>query len=85
MSPTHIWALSALITFFSGVLGFIAHIISGQVIKRLDEIVQELKQLSRASTVQEQQIKNLQEQDLVIHQLLHDVTTRVHSLETKNP
>lgn len=65
------------------VLGFIIKVVTDQVIKRLDEIVMELKQLTQATTIQGQQIKGLQEQDAAIYRRLHEHSTRIHALEIK--
>ena len=64
-------------------LGFIIRVVTGQIIKRLDEIVLELKQLTQATTIQGQQIKGLQEQDAIIHRRLNDHSARIHNLETR--
>ena len=65
------------------ILGFMIKVVTGQVIKRLDEIVMELKQLTQATTIQGQQIKGLQEQDAVIHRRLNEHSTRIHDLEIR--
>ena len=63
------------------ILGFIIKVVTDQVIKRLDEIVTELKQLTQATTIQGQQIKGLQEQDALIHRRLNEHSARIHALE----
>lgn len=63
------------------VLGYMIKLVTVEVIKRLDEIVSELKQLTQATTIQGQQIKGLQEQDTVIHSRLNEHSDRIRSLE----
>jgi hypothetical protein len=77
-----IWILIAAAGIMATVLGFIVKVITDQVIKRLDDIVMELKQLTLATTVQGQQIKGLQEQDAMIHRRLNEHSERIHALET---
>ncbi len=83
-SEIKIWVLVAVAGVMATVLGFIIKVVMGQVIKRLDEIVTELKQLTQATTIQGQQIKGLQEQDAVIHVRLNEHSSRLHFLETKS-
>ena len=83
LSEIKIWILIGGAGIMATVLGFIIKVVTGQVIKRLDEIVLELKQLTQATTIQGQQIKGLQEQDAVIHRRLNEHSTRIHTLETK--
>ena len=83
VSEIKIWVLVAVAGVMATVLGFIIKVVMGQVIKRLDEIVTELKQLTQATTIQGQQIKGLQEQDAVIHGRLNEHSSRIHLLETK--
>ena len=83
LSEIKIWILIGGAGIMATVLGFIIKVVTDQVIKRLDEIVTELKQLTQATTIQEQQIKGLQEQDAAIHRRLHEHSTRIHALEIK--
>ena len=83
ISEIKIWILIGGAGVMATVLGFIIRIVTGQVIKRLDDIVMELKQLTQATTIQEQQIKGLQEQDAIIHRRLHEHSTRIHALEIR--
>jgi hypothetical protein len=84
VSEIKIWILIAVAGIMATILGFIIKLVTGQVIKRLDEIVLELKQLTHATTVQGQQIKGLQEQDAIIHRRLNEHSARIHALEIKN-
>lgn len=81
LSEIKIWILIGVAGAMATVLGFIIRVVTGQVIKRLDEIVQELKQLTHSTTVQGQEIKGLQEQDAIIHLRLNEHSTRIHVLE----
>ena len=83
LSEIKIWILVGVAGIMATILGFIIKVVTGQVIKRLDEIVMELKQLTQATTIQGQQIKGLQEQDAVIHCRLNEHSTRIHTLEIK--
>lgn len=83
VSEIKIWILIAVAGIMATVLGFIIKVVTGQVIKRLDEIVLELKQLTQATTVQGQQIKGLEEQDAVIHRRLNEHSERIHALEVR--
>lgn len=80
-SEIKIWILIGVAGAMATVLGFIIKVVTAQVIKRLDEIVLELKQLTHATTVQGQQIKGLQEQDAIIHRRLNEHSARIHALE----
>jgi hypothetical protein len=82
VSEIKIWILIAVAGIMATILGFVMKMITGQVIKRLDDIVLELKQLTRATTIQGQQIKGLQEQDALIHRRLNEHSMRIHTLET---
>lgn len=81
LSEMKIWVLIGVAGAMATILGFIIKVVTGQVIKRLDEIVQELKQLTHSTTIQGQQIKGLQEQDAVIHRRLNEHSLRIHTLE----
>ena len=83
VSEIEIWILIAVAGVMATVLGFIIKLVTGQVIKRLDEIVMELKQLTHSTTIQGQQIKGLQEQDAMIHRRLNEHSARIHALEIK--
>lgn len=83
MNEVKIWILVAAITAITTVLGFVIRTVIGQVIKKLDEIVNELKQLTKTSAVQEQQIKELQEQDKNLHHLYNDHSARIRTIEIK--
>jgi hypothetical protein len=81
ISEIKIWILIAVAGIMATVIGFIIRVVTGQVIKRLDEIVTELKQLTHSTTVHGQQIKGLQEQDAMIHNRLNEHGMRLHTLE----
>ena len=83
MDEVKIWILLASVTIIATILGFVIRTVIGQVIKKLDEIVQELKQLTKTSAVQEQQIKELNEQDKTIHHILNDHSARIRSIELR--
>ncbi len=83
LSEIKIWVLVGVAGAMATILGFIIKMVTGQVIKRLDEIVLELKQLTNATTIQGQQIKGLQEQDAMIHRRLNEHSARLHTLEIK--
>lgn len=68
-------------SIMAAVLGFVIKLVTDQVIKRLDAIVTELKQLSQSTTVHEQQIEGLQHQDSIIHSRLNEHSERIHVLE----
>ncbi len=83
LSEIKIWILIGVAGVMATILGFIIKVVTGQVIKRLDEIVVELKQLTHATTIQGQQIKGLQEQDAIIHRRLNEHSARIHELEMR--
>ncbi len=81
LSEIKIWVLVGVAGVMATVLGYMIKLVTVEVIKRLDEIVSELKQLTQATTIQGQQIKGLQEQDTVIHSRLNEHSDRIRSLE----
>jgi uncharacterized membrane protein YhiD involved in acid resistance len=81
LSEIKIWVLVGVAGIMAAVLGYMIRLVTLEVIKRLDEIVSELKQLTQATTIQGQQIKGLQEQDTVIHSRLNEHSDRIRSLE----
>ncbi len=81
ISEIKIWILVGAAGAMATMLGFIIRVVTGQILKRLDEIVMELKQLTQVTTVQGQQIKGLQDQDAMIYQRLNEHSERIHSLE----
>lgn len=83
ISELKIWILVGVAGGMATVLGFVIKVVTSQVIKRLDEIVLELKQLTHATTRQGLEIKNLKEQDAIIHRRLNDHSSRLHALEIK--
>ena len=88
VSEVKIWILVTVVSVMAAILGFVIKLVTREVIKRLDDIVTELKQLTRTTTVQEQQIKRLQEQQNTINHRLNEHAARLRSLEvvhnTKN-
>lgn len=77
-----LWILIGVAGIMATVLGFIVKVITDQVIKRLDDIVTELKQLTQVTTVQGQQIQGLKEQEAMIHHRLNEHSERIHALES---
>lgn len=75
------WILLAVVGVMATVLGYIIQMVTAQVIRRLDEIVTELRQLTQTTTIQNEQIKSLQEQDAITRHRLHKLATRVRALE----
>ncbi len=83
LSEIKIWILVAAAGVMATMMGFIIKVVTGQIVKRLDDIVLELKQLTQATTIQGQQIKGLQEQDAMIHRRLNEHSSRIRTLEIK--
>ena len=84
VSEIKIWILVGVAGIMATVLGFIIRIVTAEVLKRLDEIVLELKQLGKTTTIQGQQIQGLQEQDAMIHRRLNDHSARIRVLEGRS-
>ena len=78
-----IWILVGVAGVMATILGFIIKTVTGEVIKRLDEIVTELKQLTYTTTIQGQEIKGLQDKDAIIHSRLNEHSERIRYLEMK--
>lgn len=78
------WILIAVAGAMATILGYIIKVVTAQVIHRLDEIVTELKQLTHTTTIQNEQIKGLQEQDAIIRRRLHKHGLRIHDLELRS-
>lgn len=76
------WILIAAAGVLAAILGYTINVVTAQVIKRLDEIVIELKQLSHTTTIQNEQIKALQEQDASLHRRLHKHAERIRAIES---
>jgi L-2-hydroxyglutarate oxidase LhgO len=76
-----VWILVGVAGIMATILGFIIKVITDQVIKRLDDIVIELKQLTQVTTIQGQQIQGLKEQEAMIHHRLSEHSERIHALE----
>lgn len=81
LTEIKIWILVAVAGVMATILGFVMKVITDQVIKRLDDIVMELKQLTQVTTVQGQQIQGLKEQEAMIHHRLNEHAERIHALE----
>ena len=77
-----VWILVGVAGIMATILGFIIKVITDQVIKRLDDIVMELKQLTQVTTIQGQQIQGLKEQEAMIHHRLNEHSERIHALES---
>ena len=77
------WILIAVAGVMATILGFIIKLVTGQVINRLDEIVTELRQLTQTTTIQNEQIKGLQEQDAMIRRRLYSHGARIRELELR--
>ncbi len=75
------WLLVAAIGILTTILSFIIRIVTAQVIKKLDDIVFELKQLAQISAIQHEQIKMLQQQDAYLQQQLALHDARIRQLE----
>ncbi len=75
------WILIAVAGVMATILGYIIKVVTAQVIHRLDEIVTELKQLTHTTTVQNEQIKCLQEQDAIFRHRLNKQNLRIRALE----
>ena len=83
MDEVKIWILLSAVTIMSLILGFMIRIVTQQVIKRLDEIVNELKQLTKISAIQEQQISELKDREELINSRLNNHAVRIRSIEMK--
>lgn len=81
ISEMKVWVLISVAGIMASVLGFVMKLITNQVLKRLDEIVMELKQLTNATTIQGQQIQGLKDQEAMIHRRLNEHAKRIHALE----
>jgi hypothetical protein len=78
-----LWLLVSVAGMMATVLGYIVKTITGQVIKRLDDIVTELKQLTQQTTVQGQQIQGLKDMEALIYRHLNEHAARLHALEQR--
>jgi hypothetical protein len=79
------WILIAVAGVMATILGYIIKMVTAQVIRRLDDIVLELKQLTHITTIQNEQIKSLQEQDAIIRRRINKLGLRVRALEFNTP
>lgn len=77
------WILLAVVGVMATILGYIIQMVTAQVIRRLDEIVAELRQLTQTTTIQNEQIKGLQEQDANTRHRLHQLAARIRALELR--
>ena len=80
-SNLKIWLLAGMVGAMATVLGFLIKVVTGEVIKRLDEIVSELKQLTCTTTIHGQEIRGLHEQDATVREQLRDMAERIRILE----
>ncbi len=83
METVKVWVLAGTVCVLAAVLGFMIKLVTKEVIKRLDDIVNELKQLTKTSTAQKEKIKYLQDQDILINGRLNEHSGRIRSLELK--
>ena len=81
METVKVWMLAGVVCTLATILGFMIRLVTKEVIKRLDDIVSELKQLTKTSTAQEEKIKYLQDQDILINGRLNEHSSRIRSLE----
>jgi len=79
------WILIAVAGVMATILGYIIKMVTAQVIRRLDDIVLELKQLTHTTTIQNEQIKGLQEQDAIIRRRINKLGLRIRALEFNTP
>lgn len=79
------WILIAVAGVMATILGYIIKLVTAQVIRRLDDIVLELKQLTHTTTIQNEQIKSLQEQDAIIRRRINKLGLRIRALEFNTP
>ncbi|MBX6361254.1 MAG: hypothetical protein IRZ03_14380 [Acidobacterium ailaaui] len=75
--------ISAVLGITLVVLGFLLKSWFNQIINRLDELVEEIKQLNHIKTVHDQQIKFLQENQMNMQNRLNDHGKRIRDLELK--
>lgn len=76
-----VWVLLGAASIMAAVMGFIIKVITGEVLKRLDDIVKELKQLTAITAEHKGQIDNLHEQADTIRQRLHNHSSRIRKIE----
>lgn len=77
--------ISSVFTIALIVIGFLLKTWFNQIIKRLDELVEEIKNLNQTKTIHDQQIKYLHEGQVHIHERLNDHSKRIRDLELKKP
>ncbi len=77
------WILIAVAGVMATILGYIIKMVTAQVIRRLDDIVQELKQLTHTTTIQNEQIKGLQEQEAITRRRIYKLGLRIRNVEFK--
>jgi len=83
MQEVKLWILVSLVVIMGSVLGFIGKVVTKIIIQRLDDIVKELRELNKASSMHAQDIKNLQEADTVINHRLNNHADRIRVIEMK--
>jgi uncharacterized membrane protein YhiD involved in acid resistance len=84
METVKVWVLAGLVSVLAAILCFMIKLVTREVIKRLDDIVSELKQLTKTTTTQEEKIKQLRDQDILINQRLNEHSGRIRIIELKN-
>lgn len=65
---TEVWILSAAVMVLGTIIGFAAKLITQQIIKRLDSIIDELQSLTKITASQEVLIRSLQDA-VAVHSL----------------
>jgi len=81
MAEMKVWVLLGVASGMAAVIGFVIKVVTGEVLKRLDDIVNELKQLTAITAEHKGQIDNLQEQADAIRQRLHNHSSRIRKIE----
>ena len=82
MEPTlKEWILLAALGVTATALGFIIKVATNSLIRKLDGIVSELKQLNLNSTMHTQEIRNIQEGALQMNQRINNHAERLRTLE----
>lgn len=79
-----VWILTSVLAIVVVVMGFLLKMWFRQIITRLDELVEEMKGISQVAAVQEQQIKNINDQIGESRQRLNNHSERIRNLEIKN-
>lgn len=78
-----IWVLGLAATVMSAILGFIAKMITQQVLKRLDNIITELQALGNVSATQEERIKGMQNSQVIFVNKLNEQAVKLVDHESR--